>query len=148
MGASHAYLIDQGTSVRIIVHRWQELSSSRFFHSIAHLKSHKTIYFQKSKTIDHLGHGWSHYTLVTVLCFLDWFLASFWSKNAVWVKTNIIFGISIENWVDSCMFQVFPKIFIFHWKLTLYSPPGISKKWCLSKTLFGLWDRVPEAQDY
>ena len=74
MGASHAYLIDRGTSVRIIVHRWQELSSSSFFHSIAHLKSYKTVYFQKSKTIAHLCHGWSHYTRVAVLCFLDWFL--------------------------------------------------------------------------
>ena len=45
-----------------------------------------------------------------------------------------IFGISIENCVDSCMFRIFSRTFFFVEKFTPTYPQGQVKKWIQSKS--------------
>ena len=57
-------------------------------------------------------------------------------KVTVWVKTDVIFEISIKNWVDPYMFHIFLKISIFVENLTWTPPQGCLKNWFLSKWCF------------
>lgn len=61
----------------------------------------------------------------------------FVKKSRICVKTDIRFGISIENWVVSCMFQLFLGIFIFYQKICLYSSlRDYQKMTCLENAIF------------
>ena len=57
-------------------------------------------------------------------CFFDSNFGSFSQKNYDLNKTNIIFWISIKNWVRWCVFQMSFETFFFRRKKHLYSPSG------------------------
>jgi hypothetical protein len=57
-------------------------------------------------------------------------------KTRIYVKIDIIFWISIENWVDLYLIQLFLRIFIFIEKFICTPPQGTFKKWFLSKSSF------------
>ena len=58
-------------------------------------------------------------------------------KNAIEIYWFLyIFGISIENWVGSCMFRISSRTFFFVEKLTPSSSQRQIKKWIQSKRHF------------
>ncbi len=74
-----------------------------------------------------------HYFLDMILCLFDCYLADFSPKTVSWVKTNMIFRISIENWVELSIFQLFWRTFIFFEKFAPGRPQDWPKKWISRK---------------
>jgi hypothetical protein len=70
---------------------------SRLTYSIELFKSYETIYFPNLKNISHLRYARAHYSWDIIFCLLDEYLANFGQKKYIWVKMNIIFGISINK---------------------------------------------------
>jgi hypothetical protein len=128
MSALYAYMIDSSISVLIITHWWQELSSSSFFYSIVIFKSYKTAYFSESKATDHCEHASIQHGRGMISYNFTSFELDFGEKTSVWSKTNIIFGISVENCVDSYIFEIFLRLFVFQWKMGLVLPLRVLKK--------------------
>ena len=58
-------------------------------------------------------------------------------KSPISIKTNMIFGISIKNWVDPCMIRRFSRTFVFIEKFTPGPPQGLDEKMNCSKIAFG-----------
>jgi hypothetical protein len=56
-------------------------------------------------------------------------------KSRNWAKTNMIFGISTQNWVCLCAIQAIFEVF-FSLKICPYSPSGVSQKRELLETLY------------
>ena len=102
---------------------------SRLAHSIELFKSYKTVYFPNSKNIGHIRNSQAHYVRDIISCFFYWYSADFCQNTVIWVKTNIIFGISIKNWVELCLFQIFSRALFFAEKFTRGPPQGWVKKW-------------------
>ena len=50
------------------------------------------------------------------------------------VKIDNIFEMSIQNWVDSYVFQIFSSTFVFLKKIGWGPPQGLVKKWVQAKS--------------